>query len=57
MVRQVRQPYPNFETIRNYKKWPKQISTYLVDKLNLTKLATDFVLKYPKRESIFAMPQ
>jgi hypothetical protein len=28
-----------------------------VDKINLTKLATDFVLKYPKRESIFAMPE
>ena len=27
MVRQVRQlPYPNFETIRNYKKWPKQLT-------------------------------
>ena len=28
-----------------------------VDKLNLTKLATDFVLKYPKRESFFAVPE
>ena len=31
--------------------------TEKVDKLNLTKLATDFVLKYPKRESFFAVPE
>ena len=28
-----------------------------VDKLTLTKLATDFVIKYPKRESFFAVPE
>ena len=28
-----------------------------VDKLNLTKLARDFVFKYPKRESFFAVPR
>ena len=28
-----------------------------VNQLNLTKVATDFVLEYPKRESFFAVPE
>ena len=60
MVRQVRQlPYPNFKTpIRSTMSHERLnhcmiFSTHKeeVDKLNLKKLATDFVLNVPKRKN------
>ena len=57
-------PWLIFEIIIiNYKKWPKQLGRfeeeeiflffYQAKKLNIL----SFMLKYPNRESIFAMPE